>query len=41
MSGQTKPLDQTFALAKERYAELAVDVDQALARLSGIPISLH
>ncbi|MDB6027604.1 MAG: rhaA, partial [Verrucomicrobiales bacterium] len=32
---------QRFTLAKERYAELGVDVDAALKRLSTIPISLH
>jgi len=41
MSGQTKQLEQTFALAKERYAALGVDVDEALSRLSGVAISLH
>lgn len=34
-------LEQAFALAKERYAELGVDVDLALATLAKIPISLH
>ncbi|MCB1019108.1 MAG: L-rhamnose isomerase [Bryobacterales bacterium] len=33
--------DQDFQLATQRYAELGVDVEQALERLSGIPISLH
>jgi L-rhamnose isomerase len=41
MSGQTKQVDQAFALAKERYARLGVDVERALARLTAIPISLH
>jgi len=41
MSGQTKQVDQAFALAKERYAGLGVDVERALARLAAIPISLH
>ena len=41
MSGQTKQVDQAFALAKERYAELGVDIERALARLAAIPISLH
>ncbi len=34
-------LEQAFGLAKERYAELGVDVDLALATLAKIPISLH
>ncbi|MBV8384844.1 MAG: L-rhamnose isomerase, partial [Planctomycetaceae bacterium] len=41
MSGRTKQVDQAFALAKERYAGLGVDVERALARLAAIPISLH
>lgn len=41
MSGQTKRIEQAFALAKERYAEMGVDVEQALKRLSEISISLH
>jgi L-rhamnose isomerase len=31
----------TFALAKERYAKLGVDVDKALRQLARVPISLH
>jgi L-rhamnose isomerase len=34
-------IDQAFRLAKERYAELGVDVERALAELRKIPISLH
>jgi L-rhamnose isomerase len=45
MLDKPRPSDQrveaAYALARERYAELAVDTDQALARLAGIPISLH
>jgi L-rhamnose isomerase len=41
MTVATKNVDQAFALAKERYAELGVDVEKALDRLSRIPISLH
>jgi L-rhamnose isomerase len=33
--------DQAFALARERYAAFGVDVQQALARLAQIPVSLH
>ena len=41
MTSPTKNVDQAFALAKERYAELGVDVEKALERLARIPISLH
>jgi L-rhamnose isomerase len=41
MAIETRRIEQAFALAKERYAELGVDVGQALQRLSGIAISLH
>ncbi|WP_165221744.1 L-rhamnose isomerase [Aquisphaera insulae] len=36
-----KDVDQAFALAKERYAGLGVDVEQAIGRLAKVPISLH
>jgi L-rhamnose isomerase len=36
-----KLIQDAYALAKERYASLGVDTDQALTRLAGIPISLH
>ncbi|MCC6483596.1 MAG: L-rhamnose isomerase [Armatimonadetes bacterium] len=32
---------RAYELAKERYAELGVDTDSAMSRLSSIPISLH
>jgi L-rhamnose isomerase len=32
---------ESYALAKARYAELAVDTDAVLAKLAAIPISLH
>lgn len=32
---------QTYTLAKSRYADLGVDTDAAMAKLAGIPISLH
>src|SRR5262249_16897104 len=38
---QMKQVEQAFTQAKERYAELGVDVAGAINRLSGIPISLH
>jgi len=34
-------VEQAYLLAKERYAEWGVEVDQALSRLSRIAISLH
>ena len=34
-------LTNRYQLAREQYAELGVDVDQALAALSKIPVSLH
>ncbi len=34
-------IQDAYALAKERYAELGVDTEQALARLENISISLH
>ena len=37
---QTK-IEQTYSLAKERYAALGVDTDQALATLKSVSISLH
>jgi L-rhamnose isomerase len=41
VSTKTAQLEQAFQIAAERYAELGVDVEAALARLAGIPISLH
>lgn len=34
-------INQSYALARERYAALGVDTEAALARLATIPISLH
>src|SRR3954452_24964333 len=36
-----KNVERTFALAKERYAAIDVNVDKALKRLAEISISLH
>ena len=36
-----RQIREAYALAKERYALLDVDTDQALARLAQISISLH
>jgi len=41
MRKMSKNIDSAFGLAKERYAELGVNVDKALAQLAKIPISLH
>lgn len=38
---QSEKVESGYALAKERYAELGVDVDRALARLPSVPVSLH
>ena len=37
----SKSVDRAFSLAKDRYAELGVNVHKSLARLARIPISLH
>ena len=36
-----KQIEEAYALAKERYAQLGVDSDRALSALSEISISLH
>jgi L-rhamnose isomerase len=37
----TPSIHRAYESARERYAELGVDADAAIARVSGIPISLH
>jgi L-rhamnose isomerase len=37
----TKEIEKAYEQAKQRYAELGVDTEQAMAKLSGIAISLH
>ena len=37
----TKSIEQSYQLAKERYAQLGVDTDKALKQLAGISISIH
>ncbi len=37
----TASVEKSYELAKQRYAEIGVDTDQALAALKKIPISLH
>src|SRR5690348_5752526 len=32
---------KSFSLAKERYAEIGVDVDRVLKKLENVPVSLH
>ena len=34
-------IEQAFVLAKEKYQRIGVDVEAALERLSGVPLSLH
>src|SRR3954464_12272029 len=41
MQKSTRHIQNAFALAQERYAELGVNVDSALRQLSRVPISLH
>ena len=41
MAIEDRRVEQAYALAKERYAEWGVEVDQALSRLSEVAISLH
>ncbi len=41
MSDPTKKIEQTYLLARERYAELGVKTDAAVERLASIAISLH
>src|SRR5262249_17406617 len=41
MAMTQRNVDQALALAKERYAALGVNVEQALRTLATIPISLH
>ena len=37
----TQSIDSAYELARERFAELGVDVSAAVARLGRIPVSLH
>ena len=38
---QDKRIEQAFEIARQQYAELGVDVDQAMAHLATVPISMH
>ena len=37
----TQAIEQAFALAKQRFADIGVDVDAALAQLDQLPVSMH
>src|SRR3954462_337391 len=39
--GKDKNLSREFEIAKQRYAEIGVDVDRAMASLKKVAISLH
>ncbi|NQX01048.1 L-rhamnose isomerase [bacterium] len=41
MSHSSASVAQSYQLAKARYADLGVDTDAAMAKLAGVPISLH
>lgn len=41
MTREDKVIEQAYALARDRYAAIGVDVDRALERLATIAISLH
>jgi L-rhamnose isomerase len=41
MSSPSQPTERAFQSARERYAELGVDVERALKRLASLSISLH
>jgi len=34
-------VEQSYQLARERYAALGIDTDQAMSKLAGVPLSLH
>jgi L-rhamnose isomerase len=38
---KTKNIERSYQLARERYAQIGVDTDQALKKLAGISISIH
>lgn len=37
----TQAIEQAFALAKQRFADIGVDVDAVLAQLDQLPVSMH
>ncbi len=36
-----KPVERTYKLAQERYADMGVNTDDVLKKLAGIKLSLH
>ena len=38
---KTELIEKSYAVARERYAEIGVDTEKALAALQNIPLSLH
>jgi len=36
-----KAIENTYSMARQRYAEIGVDTDKALKELAQIPVSLH
>ncbi len=41
MPDRDTAVERAYALARDRYAELGVDTEAALARLAAVPLSLH
>ncbi|MHB0957750.1 MAG: L-rhamnose isomerase [Pirellulaceae bacterium] len=41
MTNERQRIEQAYALAREQYGALGVQVDQAIERLTQVPISLH
>jgi len=41
MPDRVRQVERAYELARERYAELGVDTEEALRRLARVPISLH
>ncbi len=41
MSKHSQLIEKAYTIARERYAQLGVDADQALKRLRAVPVSLH
>ena len=41
MGTSTRSIEQSYKLARERYAALGVDTDKAIRTLARIPVSIH
>ena len=41
MANERQRIEQSYALAREQYGAVGVDVEQAMQRLASVPISLH